>query len=946
VNLAKIYYSVIAFFICFVAHSQHSIKIDASLDTEKKIVSIEQEVVFTNTSEHVLKEVFFHDWANSFAGKTTPLGKRFSEDFLKRFYFAKDHERGSTIIQKISDNATNALQWSRHEGIADIIKVICTKPLLPGESQTFILKYQIKIPSSKFTRYGYHDNGNFDLKYWYIVPAVYDTKWNIYSHKNLDDLYMELSDYEIIFTVPEEYHVVSELTQKEIARNLPEEEDQNLKIITLSGENRGEINLHIGKQPSFYSFPAGDFIFISNIDDNNLMPKMKSVATERILDFLKKKLGPYPYNKIVISESDYKNNPVYGLNQLPDFLRPFPDGFQYEIKQLKAITETYLDKTLLVNPRHDTWIKDALHIYLMISYTEQFYPDMKIIGKLSKVIGIRWFHIADLDFNDQYFLAYKNMARLFLDQPLSTPQDSLVKFNKNIANAYKAGVGFKYLEDYLENDNVLDETIKEFYSKNVLKHTSSEKFKDILQSIAQKDVEWFFKDFVNTNKKLDFKIKSVKRKKDSLEVTIKNKKENSMPISLYGLRKKDVVSKTWVTDIVGTKKVMIPNDNITKLVLDYEQNVPEINRRNNYKNLKWILNKPIQFRLLEDVEDPRYSQIFFIPEFEFNVYDGFTIASKFYNSTVIRRNFEYNISPAYGFRSQKILGSAAFFFRNQIAEHGLYQIRYGVNGSMFSYAPDLLFRRFSTSVSFNFRPKDLRSNENQRLTIRNVNVFRERDEINPVVTPDYNVFNARYGYSDFNLTDFLGYSLDYQVSKNFSKLSTTINYRKLFLNNRQLNLRLFAGAFVFNDTEKDGDFFSFALDRPTDYLFDYNYLGRSEDTGFTSQQIILAEGGFKSRLDSPFANQWITTFNANTNIWNWIYAYGDAGIVKNRGESAKYVYDAGVRLSLVADFFELFFPVVSNKGWEIAQPNYDEQIRFIITLSPETLIGLFTRSWY
>jgi len=70
------------------------------------------------------------------------------------------------------------------------------------------------------------------------------------------------------------------------------------------------------------------------------------------------------------------------------------------------------------------------------------------------------------------------------------------------------------------------------------------------------------------------------------------------------------------------------------------------------------------------------------------------------------------------------------------------------------------------------------------------------------------------------------------------------------------------------------------------------------------------------------------------------------GIVKNKGRSAKYVFDAGIRLSLVADYFELFFPVVSNKGWEIAQPNYDQQIRFIITLSPETLIGLFTRQWY
>ncbi len=926
----------------FIASAQNNITIDATLDVNKKVLTISQEITYINSSKDTLNEVLFHDWANSFSSKTSDLGKRFSEDFLKRFYFAKDHERGRTIIQNVSDKSSQSLKWGRYKGKSDIMWVECSKPLYPGESQTFVLKYKIKVASSKFTRYGYQPNGNFDLKYWHIIPAVYDTKWNVYSHKNLDDLYAPISDYKITFTIPHGYEIVSDLNKETI---ISSEESKN-KIIQLKGNTRSEINLYIERAGAFYSFPADGLQFISNIEDNDLMPEMKIVATERILGFLQKKLGKYPFDKILVSESDYKNNPVYGLNQLPDILRPFPDGFQYEIKQLKAITEKYLKNTLIINPRNDTWIRDAIHIYLMMSYTEQFYPEMKMIGKLSKVIGIRWFHAADLDFNDQYFLAYKNMARLFLDQPLTTPRDKLVKFNQNIANAYKAGVGFKYLEDYLGDDNIVDASIKEFYTQNALQHTSSAKYKETLKSISKKNVEWFFEDYVQTNEKIDFKIKSVKKRKDSIEVTIKNKRNNTMPVSLVGLRKKDMVSKTWVTDIVGTKKVKIANENITKLVLDYDQNIPEVNRRNNYRNLKWIFNKPFQFRLLDDIEDPRYNQLFVIPEFEFNVYDGFAVAGKFYNKTFIRRDFEYNIAPAYGLKSKKLLGSAAFFFRNQIAEHGLYQIRYGVNGNMFSYAPDLLFRRLSSSVNFFFRPKDLRSNEKQRLSLRNVNVFRERDEENPVETPDYNVFNARYQYSDFNLISFLGYSLDYQISKNFSKFSTTFNYRKLFLNNRQLNLRLFAGTFLFNDTEKDGDFFSFALDRPTDYLFDFNYLGRSEDTGLVSQQIIIAEGGFKSQLDYPFANQWITTLNANTNIWNWIYAYGDVGIVKNKGFSPKYVFDAGVRLSLVADYFEIFFPVVSNKGWEMSQPNYDQQIRFIITLSPETLIGLFTREWY
>lgn len=940
-NLSRIYHIIISFFILQVTTAQHDISIDATLDAEKKVISIDQQITYTNTSDKTLKEILLHDWANSFESKTTPLGERFSEDFLKRFYFAKDYERGATAIASIKGISGENLTFERYNQLPDIIKLTIDNELLPGESFTFNLKYKVKLPSEKFTRYGYHKNGDFSLKYWYIVPAVYDQDWQTYSHKNLDDLYAPLADFQINFTFPNKYSLTSELDQNELTSD-----DKQNKTIQLTGKNRNEVNLYLEQTNSFYDFKMNGVKLISNIDDNDLMPDMKSVASKRIIKFLEDRLGPYPFDKILVSENDYKNNPVYGLNQLPDILRPFPDGFQYEIKQLKSITEAYLEKTLLINPRYDAWIKDAIHIYIMMAYTDQYYSDMKIIGSLSKIIGIRWFHAADLDFNDQYFLGYKNMARLFLDQPLTEPQDKLVKFNSNIANAYKAGVGFRYLEDYLEDDNILEDAVRQYYTNNTLKLTSSKEFEKLLNTLTSKNIDWFFEDFIPTNEKLDFKIKSVKKSKDSLEITIKNKRNNVMPVSIAGLRDGQLVSKTWVTDIVGKKKIKIANEDIDKLVLDYDQNIPEVNRRNNHRNIKGLLNKPIQFRFLQDVEDPTRSQIFYIPEFEFNVYDGLTIGSKFYNKTFIRRDFDYRITPSYGFLSKKLIGSAFFQYRDQIADYGLYQIRYAFSGSTFSYAPDLLFRRFSPSVNFLWRPQDLRSNETQRLSIRSVNVFRDRAENNPVETPDYSVFNVRYRYSDFNLLDFNSYIIDYQIAQNFSKISTTINYRKVFLNNRQLNLRLFAGAFIFNDTERDGDFFSFALDRPTDYLFDFSYLGRSEETGLVSQQIIIAEGGFKSQLDYPFANQWITTLNANTNIWNWIYAYGDVGFVKNRGISPKFVYDAGVRVSLVADYFELFFPVVSNNGFEINQPNYDEKIRFIITLSPQTLIGLFTREWY
>jgi hypothetical protein len=129
-------------------------------------------------------------------------------------------------------------------------------------------------------------------------------------------------------------------------------------------------------------------------------------------------------------------------------------------------------------------------------------------------------------------------------------------------------------------------------------------------------------------------------------------------------------------------------------------------------------------------------------------------------------------------------------------------------------------------------------------------------------------------------------------------------------------------------------------------MFDYNYYGRSEDTGFFSQQIIIAEGGFKSKFATPFANQWITTLNGGYAIWNWVEVYGDVGYLKNKYHNDRFVFDSGIRLNLVTEYFEVYLPVYSSNGWEINDNKYNEKIRFIITLTPKIFLNLFNRKWF
>jgi hypothetical protein len=925
---------------------QNMIDINAVFDVNVNQIHITQSITYRNSTNDTLTSIYLNDWNNSYSTKNTPLANRFSEEYIDKFHFAKNEERGYTIVTTINNINNDLLNYERMEQHPDVIKVTLANALKPGKSYQLKLNYTIQLPSDKFTKYGVTPLKDYNLKYWYITPVVYNaTGWHYYSNKNLDDVYVPKANITMQVEFPRNYVLTSELDLISINQN------KDSQTVVLSGKNRIDSKLFLQKFPIFKTIQTDHFSIITNSTEKGLTSSNKAIITDKVTSFITKYLGSYPHKKLIVTDIDLKKDPIYGLNQLPEFISPFPDNFKFELKLLKNTLGNFLDNTLLINPRKEHWLKDGIQIYFLIKYIEEYYPEMKMIGSLANIWVVRSFHAADLKFNEQYNLAYMHMARTNRDQPLNKPKDSLLKFNESIANKYKAGVGLKYLDDYV-NQNILEDAIKLFLDEHKVKATSPSDFEVLIKSKTTKDIDWFFDEFVDSNKKIDFKIKNVKKSKDSITLTIKNKRKNKMPISLFTLNNDSIISKLWIDNILGEKTITIPRNNSNKLVLNYDNSIPEYKLRDNWKSLKGFFfnNKPLQFRLFKDVEDPNYSQVFLMPLVEFNnIYDGFTLGAKLYNKTLIRKGFNYKFSPKYGLKSKTITGSASIIYTQNVENKDLYKVTYGFVGGASSYAPNLLFRKVTPFVTFSFRDHtNYRSNKFQALNFRYIDISRD-DDINNIsdnAEPDYKMFNARYINTNPGLINYYRWFTDFQVSKDFGKLSFNYEYRKLYESNRQLNIRFFTGVFLYNNNPTNTDYFSFALDRPTDYLFEYNYLGRSESSGIFSQQLIIAEGGFKSKLETPFANQWISTFNLSTTLWKYIQAYGDVGLVKNKYQNAKFVYDSGIRLNLVTDYFEIYFPIYSNLGWEIGKPNYDQRIRFIFTVDPEALLGLFRREWY
>ncbi|QNM87041.1 aminopeptidase [Polaribacter pectinis] len=926
------FYSLIS---CLGFAQQNSINIKSTLNVDKDELLIQQEIVYYNTTDSIFNSIYLHNWPNSFRDRKTPLCKRFIEDFNKDLYFAKEEDLGFSKVKNLSVNYDKAA-FKELKNQADILEIFLNTPLKPKESAKIHITYTVKVPDARFTGYGRTKKG-YNLRFWYLTPAIYQNGWQLMSNLNVDDLYEKGTDFKIEINVPKEYIVESNLYQYETKK-------EQLNSYYLVGKNKTDIILGIHNEPQLKTFKTKNINVHTDVFSKEIDTKLSTDILNRELLFIEKYLGKYPHVNIYIDKATQRKNPIYGLNQLPSFLSPFSDVFEWDITMFKALTKRYIENTILLNKRKDYWLLDGIQNYLLIEYVETFYPEMKLLGKASNSWFLKRFNISKLEFNDKYPFIYRFTARKFLDQALTTSIDSLSNFNRKIVSKYKAGLGFRYLKGFV-GDSILNESIKDFYQNNQLKIITSHKFNEIISSKTPKDLDWFFSDFINSNKKIDYTIDEIVSLNDSLEVTIKNKRNITTPVALYALKDKEIKLKKWVVNVDTTKTIKIKKGDFDKLVLNYENLYPEYNTLDNSKSLqKKIFNKPVKFTFFKDVAEPTYNQLFYQPNFDYNFYNGLILGVKLHNKPLIKRNLEFKLAPAYATKSGSVVGSFSVLYNQFFEKTKIYKIAYGVAGSTSDYAPNLSYKSFIPYVDIIFKRKSLRETSLESIRAKLVHIDKEVAVLaNKTPQDNYSVFSLSYNYSKPDIIKELRYSFSTELAKNFSKAAVDVRFRTLTTSDTQLDFRFFAGAFLSNKSE--GDYFSFGLDRSNDYLFQLNYFGRSESTGFFSQQFIITEGGFKSVLPTRFANQYMISFNSSIGIWRWVEAYNGVAFLKNRNEPIFFGYENGIRLNFVHNIFEVYFPFYSNNGWEVSQNAYPEKIRFTLTTDINSIYNFIRRGF-
>ncbi|RZP08356.1 MAG: hypothetical protein EVA39_04400 [Flavobacteriales bacterium] len=960
--MRKCFSLLFLFFISNVLSQENEYFIDAKFNADNRTIEIYQTIDFTNTTSNNLNYIILNDWAHSYSNPSTPLGKRLSEDFTLNFQRSTKNQRGLTTIYSMQSKST-ILSYNRLEDNVDLIKVNLANVLKPNEKITITIDYKIKIPISDFTGYGIDKNGNINLSEWFITLAkIIDDNWLIESNLDLNDISLDPSFYKFKITFPSKFELISDFEIDTINNS------DTYNILTSKKEKRIYNPIIISKNRYFEIFKINNNTVITDIDNisnkktDSLIFKVISYVDKKTgnkilsrpsakdsvnfkfilnktINYVESKLGSYPINNIVLSKFDQNKDPIYGLNNIPEFLNPFERSFIQEFSVLKRIISVYLNNLYPIHKRKNYWQIKGIEVFLLIDYIENYYPELNLIGKFSKLSIIKNREYSKFKFNDQYRLFDNIISSRNISQSIDYPLDSLTMINHKVINPYKSGLALKMLDDYLGNKNVM-KSIYEFSINNKL-ISSNRTFIDLLYDNNKGKISWF-KDYLNYNNSIDFSIKKVGSKENNHKFLIKNNSLISLPLKITLKDQNNKTENKWLNKFKNDT-ILNVNSN-SKIIINSEKYFSEFNFSNNYSSTS-KMKKKTKFVLFRDFDNNLNNQVYYIPIFDYNLYDGLMPGVSFSNSTPIKRPFTYKIEPSYSTKQKEFLGNMNLKYTdyNTNKNNSLYSINYFLGASTFHYKDDLSYNTFFPSVVLAFRDKDLRSNYRQILSMRYISVFREENS-NSIEYPNYNILNFKYITANSSVEKAFNFKTDIQINKDFIKSSVTFNFRNYYKTNRQYNVRFFAGKFLKNNTKDD--YFSFSSFRARDYLFSTNLLGRSENSGFYSQQYIGSEGGFKSKINYEYANDFIISLNSGITVWQWIEGYSGIAAIKNLNEDLIFQYESGIRLNLFTDYFELYFPVYSSLGNELNQTNYLTKIRFKISLDPDTLSSLFTRRWF
>ena len=653
-------------------------KIKASIDEHTNVINATEELSYWNNSPDTLHYVYFHLYQNAFVQGS------YLQDLVK----ANKQSAGNmgkyaanglgTTIDNLKING----QVATYEIDNTIMKVYLPSPLPPKQSVVFTMTFNtffdrsfVRRRMSMYPSWGFmHYNG----VHWYPRISVYDIKkgWDTDQHLN-KELYGDYGLFDLELNFASNYIVEAtgelqnpqevypgDLRERLDAKNFMHKPwNEKPSIITPYDSTQRKTWHYIAYNVHDVAFTADPAYRIAETD---CIPKGHEgkpiqcigLVTEphaskwqnssdylaKIIKTFSEDFGMYEYPKIVAADAnDGMEYPMLTLDGGAD-----PD---YHSLLVHEVGHNWFYGMIGNNETYRAALDEGFTQFLTAWGTEAIDGDLVIKTKDANAYK-RKHRLPEKIRDTKVYNRYLFDAVRDNDKTLNTHSNDFhgaVGQENGYGNVYHKTATMLYNLQYMLGDELFQNAMRHYVAKWKMAHPYVEDFRQSIIEYTHEDLNWFFDQWMETNKHIDYGIIAIKKTKtpDEYKITFKRYGEMQMPLDFrvfandktnYNftipntwLRKKttSTVLPTWYGwDILHptyTASVHIPSG-IHAVQTDPSYRLADIDMMDNYKTPHTLL-APASHTLrvenyINNTADWKTYTAFWRPDVWWNAVDG------------------------------------------------------------------------------------------------------------------------------------------------------------------------------------------------------------------------------------------------------------------------------------------------------------------------------------
>ncbi len=629
-------------------------KIKARLDDENDRIEGELDLVYYNNSPDDLTELFFHLYQNAFQPNSYQ-----SELQNRRFLKGKTpSDYQGTDVSELTVNG-EAMTFDLDN---TILRVVLKEPLKSGDQLMVSCKFITRLNpryAGRMKLYSAFGNKHFNVVHWYPRISVYDRKFGWTTDQHLGkEFYGDFGTFDVEITLPEHYVMDATgflLNREEV---LPAALRKKLDLQNFASKPWGEAPSEIipvsskTKTWKFYAENVHDFAWTADpsyrigeedaVLEDGTVVKCIALAQEqhasgwqnaafftaKVIETYSRDFGPYGYHKMIVADAR--------------------DGMEYPMLTLDGGRDPGY-RGLLAHEVGHNWFfgmvgnNETYRAALDEGFTEFLTSwAMERIGTIEQDQNAPVRKVDPIKLRYQEALNYYYYAAIQRndDPPLNTHSSHFE--GSGYGQVYSKTATMLYNLQYVLGDSLFLEAISHYFNQWKFAHPYFHDFRTSVIQFTGTDLNWFFDQWLETDKDLDYRISKVRRTGNDNEykVTFKRVGGMQMPLDFTvterdGSLKHYHVPNTWFEK--ETKATILPKwTGFNKLRPTYEATVQtesglasiEIDTTERFADVYQLDNQlpfPVDIkldRLQRSYTNYRKYRMRWRPDLWYNGYDG------------------------------------------------------------------------------------------------------------------------------------------------------------------------------------------------------------------------------------------------------------------------------------------------------------------------------------